>query len=341
VTRIVFATQAVDPLDPALAATIPMLRALAERVDELVVLADRAQAGVLPQNAHVDTFGARTQLGRGLRFERALISSLRPRPDAVVAHMVPRYVLLAAPLVRPQGIPLLLWYTHWHAPRDLRVAEKLVTRVASVDRRSFPLPSKKLVALGHGIDVAEFPCTEHPSANALHALALGRYSPAKGLETIVRALALVPDVRLTVHGPTSNELERRHRAELARLVDGLQLVDRVRLNEAVPRADVPRLFAEADVLVNNMRAGAPDKAVYEACASCLPALASNPVFDDVLEPELRFKREEPESLAAALTAFAELGAEARADLGRRLRSRVAERHSVAHWADGLLQAIRS
>ena len=37
-TRIVFATQVVDPEDPNLGAVVGMLRALAARVDEVVVL---------------------------------------------------------------------------------------------------------------------------------------------------------------------------------------------------------------------------------------------------------------------------------------------------------------
>ena len=63
---------------------------------------------------------------------------------------------------------------------------------------------------------------------------------------------------------------------------------RVTLGDAVPRAQVPSLFAGHDALVNNMRAGAPDKVVYEAAASCMPVLASNPVFDSFLDPEQRF-----------------------------------------------------
>ena len=318
-----------------------MVRALAERVDEVAVVTDHAAPGALPDNCVVHLFGARTRALRAVRFEAALASSLRPRPLAVVAHMVPLYVLFAAPLVRPLRIPLLLWYTHWYAGRLLRIAERTATGVVSVDRRSFPLASAKVTPLGHGIDVSEFPCTDRPGDSELRALVLGRYSPAKGLDTIVRGVARTPGVRLTLQGPTSNELERRHRGELAQLVDELDLGDRVELNDAVPRADVPGLFARSDVLVNNMRPGAPDKAVYEACAACLPALASNPVFDDVLEPELRFEREDPASLADALAAFAALGAAERIELGRRLRDRVVEGHSVEHWADGLLQAIRS
>jgi glycosyltransferase involved in cell wall biosynthesis len=327
--RLVFLTQAVDPAHPALAATIPKIRALAARVDEVVVLAQSANGAELPDNVEVRTFGASTRPGRVVQFERELARALPG--DAVVAHMIPAYVLLAAPLVRPRRIPLLLWYTHWKASAQLRVAERLATAVVSVDRRSFPLDSAKVRPIGHGIDVSEFACAERGAHEAVRALVLGRYSPAKGIETILRAVREVDGVEVELHGAALNELERRHRDELATLG--------VRLGDAVARAELPALFARSDVLVNNMEAGAPDKVVYEAAAACLPVLASNPVFDDLFAGyPLFFERESPESLAERLRWFAALSAGERAEIGRTLRERVARSHSVDTWADGIIEA---
>mgnify|MGYP003288506819 CR=1 FL=1 len=109
---------------------------------------------------------------------------------------------------------------------------------------------------------------------------------------MLRALAEVPDARLDVHGPALSTDERAHREELERLAGELGLGARVTLSDAVPRARVPELLAASDALVNNMRGGAPDKVVYEAAASCVPVLASNPVFDTLLDPEQRFARED-------------------------------------------------
>src|SRR5580765_3198976 len=109
--RLVFVTQQVDPAHPALAATVPKLRALAERVDEVVVLADGAVGEVLPENTRVRLFRDRRKVGRGVRFETALARELTPRPIGVVAHMCPIYAVLAAPLARPIGVPVVLWYT--------------------------------------------------------------------------------------------------------------------------------------------------------------------------------------------------------------------------------------
>jgi glycosyltransferase involved in cell wall biosynthesis len=327
--RLVFITQRVDAGDPILAATIPQIRALAARVDEVVVLAQSGSGDGLPDNVTVRTFGSASRIGRGVLFERSLIGALPA--DAVVAHMVPLYVVLAAPSVRARRIPLVLWFTHWRASLVLRIAERLATAIASVDRRSFPLESTKVHAIGHGIDVTEFACTERTDGRRLHALVLGRYSPAKGIATILEAARAADEVELELYGVALNELEQRHRRELERY--GFELGD------AVPRSRVPELFARADVLVNNMRSGAPDKVVYEAAAACLPVLASNPVFDELFgEFPLSFDRDDPAALAERLRWLARLSGEERTRIGRTLRERVSRQHSVETWAEGIIRA---
>jgi len=158
---------------------------------------------------------------------------------------------------------------------------------------------------------------------------------------VLRAVAAVGEgVRLNVHGPALSAEERTHREELRRLAAELPLEGRALLGDSVARAEVPALLREHDALVNNMRAGAPDKVVYEAAAGCLPVLASNPVFDSLLEPAQLFRREDPGELAERIRGMAALAPAERAELGRRLRERVAEHHSVQSWARGILDAAR-
>jgi glycosyltransferase involved in cell wall biosynthesis len=335
-SRLVFITQRIDRADPVLGATVAKVEALARRVDEIDVVAQHAAAEDLPANVRVRTFAAPDRVRRALRFERMLAQSLSPRPDGVVAHMIPAYVLLAAPLVRPRGIPLVLWYTHWKAHATLRVAERLASAIVSVDRRSFPLASAKVRGIGHGIDVSEFACSERNGGALLRALVLGRYSPAKGIETILQGVRAARDagveVDVELHGTAGSAAERGHRRKLEAL--GFPLGD------PVPRTQLRELFMRTDVLLNNMEAGSPDKVVYEAAAACLPVLASNPVFDELFQDlPLSFGRDDPASLAERLKQVAAMTAEERARVGRTLRERVAERHSVDTWAEGVLAAL--
>jgi hypothetical protein len=296
--RIVFATQAADPEHPVLGATLAKIRALADRVDEVVVLADSIDFEALPENCVAHSFAAPSQAGRGARYVAALAPELLRKPVAVLAHMSPVFALLAAPLARPLRVPLLLWFTQQAAGPSLQAAERVVDRLLTVDERSIPLRSSKVRAIGHGIDVAALPCVSerHPPLRRL--LGLGRYAPVKGWETALRSLTELPEATLALHGPT--------------LTDG-------------DRAELPRLQA----LVNATSGNAADKVVYEAAAACLPVFAASPVFDTLLPEQLRFHGDYPGSLAERIREY-EGGA------GQALRECVQAEHSVDHWAERVL-----
>jgi glycosyltransferase involved in cell wall biosynthesis len=333
----VFVTQRVDEADPALGATVAKLRALAARVDELVVLALSATPTDLPANVRVKTFGSRTQVGRALRYVAVLAPELRRRPVAVLAHMAPIYAVLAAPFTRPLRVPLLLWFTHWRASRMLQLAERLATRVLTVDRRSFPLASAKVTPIGHGVEVPELPVRRLDVDGVLRLLALGRTSAAKGLDAIIDGVVLVDDlaVELEIRGPALTEEERRHRAHL---------VERgARVEDPIPRPEVPALLAQVDALVNNMRAGALDKVVFEAAGAGLPVLVASEGFAELvdgIEPPLRFTQDDARSIAECIRGLAAAGPDVRRSIGEELRLRVQRDHSVERWADEVVTALR-
>jgi glycosyltransferase involved in cell wall biosynthesis len=330
--RLIFATQKLDSRDSILAATVPKVYALAERVDELVVLCDSAEPGIARGNIRVHEFGGATQLARGARFAGALASELRPRPDAFVAHMIPLYVLIAAPLLKPLHVRMALWYSHPTGHALVRAADTVADVILSVDATTFPLASRKLVAIGHGIDVGEFSCAdERTQHDGVRALALGRYAPIKGLDVVLRGAALAAErgvqVSVELHGMSGDP---RHKRELEQLAGELG-VDAV-FGDAVPRSEVPTLLAASDVLINATEGPSADKVVYEAAASCVPPLASSSAFADLLPEELRFDRARPETLADRLVSL---------DLRRRpeLREHVSAHHSVDSWADAVVATV--
>ena len=336
-TRILFATQQVDPTHPTLGAAAGMVGALAARVDEVVVLASAASLSDLPANVRFRSFAAPMQALRGLRFELQLARELtRGRPAALLAHMSPVYALLAAPLLRPLGVPMLLWFTQQRGGPSLARAARAVDTILSVDERSVPLASPKVRPIGHGIDTALFDCGERPRRDGgLHLLSLGRYSEVKGHDVAIRALPAFRGAELTVCGEEATENDARVRARLAKLAADLGLGDRVHLRDGVPRSEVPRLLAGADVLVNATHGASADKVVFEALAACTPVVAASPVFDRLLPSGLRFTDGDPAGLALAVRAAVALSAEER----RRLRARVEAEHSAGHWADEVLKAV--
>jgi len=342
--KLVFVTQTLDPEHGSLAQTLDLVGALANRVDDLVVLCRDTRWDEAPANVTVRTFDAATKVGRAVAFERALLSSSEGA-DAVFVHMVPTFLVLAAPLARARKLSLLLWYTHWHASRSLKLATRLCDVALSVDVSSFPLISGKVRGIGHAIEVSEF--TGEPPAQhegPLRLLALGRTARWKGLQTLVDAFRSVDlDATLELRGPSLTADERIHRQELAAAA-----IDdpRISLEQSLPRSEVPALLREADVLVSpaQPQTGATlDKAVYEAAACARPVVTTNAALAPFLAGlplQLLAPPQEPAALAHVLTGVVQATAEQRAAVGAELRRRVVEQHSLDHWADTVISIIR-
>ena len=251
--------------------------------------------------------------------------------------MIPVYVLLAAPLVRPRRIPLAALV---HALEG--VADAACRRAArDGDRQRRPRvrsrsSRRRCAAIGHGIDVNEFACTDRARTRGSAALVLGRYSPAKGLETILRGVQQVDGVEVEAARRGAERPGATAPCELERL--GFPLGD------AVPRARGVRAASPARTCsINNMEAGAPDKVVYEAAARVSAGARVESRLRRALRrlSALSFDRESPESLAetAALACGARRG-RAREDRPHAARACRASVTRWSTWADGILAAAR-
>lgn len=342
--KLVFVTQTLDPEHGSLAQTLDLVSALAARSDEVVVLCRDTQWDGTPANVTVRTFDAATKAGRVVAFERSLAASLHGA-DAVFVHMVPTFLVLAVPFARARKVPLLLWYTHWHASRSLKLATRLCDVALSVDTSSFPLTSAKVRGIGHAIDVSEFadePPLEHDGP--LRLLALGRTARWKGLQTLVDAFRSTDlDATLELRGPSLTADERVHREELA-----VAVADdaRISLEQPLSRAEVPALLRRADVLVSpaEPQAGTTlDKAVYEAAACARPVVTTNAALAPFLAGlplQLLAPPRASDALARVLVAVVQATVEQRAAVGAELRQRVVEQHSLDHWADTVISIVR-
>jgi glycosyltransferase involved in cell wall biosynthesis len=140
---------------------------------------------------------------------------------------------------------------------------------------------------------------------------VGRFQPWKGVDIAIRALAQLPEAMLLIAGAGEE------RARLERLVAGLDLRERVRFLGPVPRAELPRLYSSADLLLATSFASETfGIGLVEAQACGLPVVASRfggfPEVVDEGRTGLLVPPRDPQALAAAVRELLEDPARRRA-----------------------------
>jgi glycosyltransferase involved in cell wall biosynthesis len=347
-TRLIFVTQLVDRKHSVLGVTVDLIRALSQRCESVVVVANEVRDAPSDLGAELISLGKEHGAGkllRGARYYRAIVDVARgARPHALVAHMCPVYLNLAVPIAKAFGIRTFLWYAYPRVSITLLTAEQLADCVVTALPESYPRSSSKVRAIGHSIDVSVFQyVSPRPAEGPLRLVSVARTAPEKHHDTTLLAIASARrriDVTLRIAGASMTPVERWHRVELDRMIDDLDLRSIVSLDEAVPRYDVPRLLADSDCLVSAAFAGGADKAVLEAMAVGRPALVSNPAFEPMLgdiSPALMFREADADDLADKMEGMARASSSQRVAIGTSLRRHIEDEHSLAHWVDQMVE----
>ena len=361
--RIVFVTQAYAPSETLLGVTADWVQALGTRFAGVDVIAQRAPEAprLLPRARtalRVASMGKDRGVGR-VGQSAALVASIARaarRARAIFVHMVPRYVLLVAPIARLAGVPIILWYAHGTADRALRMAVPFVNRVVTPTRDSFPLAGRgvdgKVRVTGHGIDEMR----HAPGATVAEpglVLSAGRLSPVKRHELAIEAVVGGPvGSRLVIAGSplhdgdvayrdrlvSQSASERDQHPQFSRTSPSAQ----VSFVGDVPFEEMPATYRRAWVLAHASRTGSLDKVVLEAAACGTLVVSSAPSSRAVLDavPGLSVPDGDDEAFVARVREVLGWSVARRAAAGQALRLAVVTGHSLDHWADRVTSAIR-
>jgi len=284
---------------------------------------------------------------RALEFYRTLNKLLRHNHyDACFIHMIQLFAVMGAPLIKPRGIPMTLWYAHKSTPLTLKLAEKWVDQVVTASPESFRLPTSKVRIVGHGIDTDHFIPGPPRAAAAFNLLSVSRIAPIKRLEIMISAVKTLHEqgftsLRLRLVGSVYPQ-DEAYAAGLRRLIHDAGLDHAISLPGPIRHADVLAEYHQADAVLNMSATGSVDKAVLEGMACALPVITANEAFQTMLAPwadTLLVPPDSPEQLAARLKTLLTMPAPQRAALGAALRAIVIESHSLAHLMPLLISSL--
>jgi glycosyltransferase involved in cell wall biosynthesis len=346
--KLLFLTQVLDADDAVLGFVPRWIEALARRVERVRVVAlDVGNTAGLPPNVDWRAIGRRGLVLRWWRYRTALDEALgRDGFDAVLAHMVPRYALLAEGPARRHGARLYLWYTHAAVDARLVRASNVVKKVFTASAASLRIDTPRRVVTGHGIDLHHFGRREEDPAVPARILAVGRLTPAKDPLTVLEAVRILRaegrDLRLDLVGGGLTVADREYGERVRQAIARSGMETAVDLCGAVPYRDVARWYERASVVVNASHTGSIDKVVLEAMASRRPVVSCNEAVPPLLaalagrEHALAFAKGDAPGLARRVAALLDLPRAEREQLGLDLRAIVARDHEVEQLAARLV-----
>jgi glycosyltransferase involved in cell wall biosynthesis len=159
---------------------------------------------------------------------------------------------------------------------DRIAADTVAARSEIVDR--LHVGPEKVAVAGAGVDDEWFKLPRTP-AEPPYLLAVGTVEARKDLETAVRAVATIPDVKLVSAG-----VQTVYAVGVNRLARELGVSDRVELRGFVGEAELRELYAAAAALVFPSQYEGFGLPPLQALAARLPVVASDiPVLREVLD----------------------------------------------------------
>lgn len=344
-------TQKVNQNDAILGFFVEWLDRMAARVDRLQVIALEGGGFDLPKNVEVISLGkdeGAGSLAMLVRFQKVLWRLCRKeKPHTILCHMVPRYVLYAAPLAKLFRVPIDLWYTHKGVDKYLRMAHPFLRHAFTASKESFRLESPKKVVTGHGINTERFKPDEDAKGGGI--LTVGRVTPSKDQQVIVEAVARLKekrsreDLQTRIVGEPLLDSDREYLGRIKSIVTREGLEGLVHFAGTVPHGRLAEEYRRARITVNASHTGSVDKVVLEAMAAGSLPLTCNesfiPLLGDLAE-KLAFEKGNPDDLAERIGHLLDLGEGEREELARRLREIVIRDHGLDDLIDKILRKMK-
>ena len=179
-------------------------------------------------------------------------------------------------------------------------------------------------------------------SSAFKIITIGRISPAKDYETLIRAAEILKKenlrFRIEIIGGVGAPEQEKYLSELKKMIVESGLEDVLIFVGGIPHEEIINYLAAADLFVNMSRTGSLDKAILEAMAAGLSVVTSNEAAVKMLSAfaeQMVFPQKDFQALAERIKFFIKLPDLEREKYGGSLRKIVETEHGLK----GLIEKI--
>lgn len=175
-----------------LAATSSWVKSFSSQISKVKVYATHVGRTDKIENVEIYEIGGGSIKSKVKAFYRLIkIARLINRNSIVFYHMASKPAALLGLLFKLKGVKQGLWYSHSRAPLHLFPATVFVNEIFSSTKNSFPIQTKKLNAIGHGLTT---PSSNLVFEERIGKIMVGRLAKVKNIEKAIYSISNSEDL---------------------------------------------------------------------------------------------------------------------------------------------------
>ena len=294
--KIIILNLATDVDDTVLGFTTEWINELSHYFDHIYVLS--MKVGKLEVNNNISVFPLKEKSSNSkitllLNFYKNLFYITRNNNiSACFAHMTPKQLLFAFPILKINKIKSLLWYEHSNVNLILRLSSFICDKSVSASSSGFNIKSNKHLITGHGINNKLFYPKKKISFRKKfkEIVYVGRISKIKNIHILLYAinnLVKFEDInfKFSIYGDTLGLNSKAYFLELNDYIKSNKLEKYVFFKKGLNHKDLNSIYNNADLIISLSSTNSLDKVLLEAMSTGTLILTSNIAFRDILSKD--------------------------------------------------------
>ena len=260
----------------------------------------------------------------------------RENYDKVFVHMNQEYVILGGLLWKMWGKKVFFWRNHPKGGFFTDLAVSLSYKVFCTSKFSYTAKFAKTELMPAGIETDYFVNSNYPAGKeGINLLFLGRISPIKDLETLIKSLAIAREEGekffLNIVG-AAGEKDKQYPERMKNLITKLELGEYVKFWGKASHKKTLEFYNKNDIFINLTGSGSLDKTTLEAMSCEKLVLVCNESFRDIFPKDwhdiMIFKEGDANDLARKIIGLSKMEADKKTFIAKEARKIVIENHSL-------------
>lgn len=339
--KLLMITRKVDNRDALAGFAYNWVKSIGANLDKLYVITWQKSDGAgLADN--IEIISLPSGKFKKVLFLQIKLLQLLPKVDGIFCHMNPEYTIIVAPLAKIFRKKIVSWYTHKSITIRRRLVEVWADKIVTASELSFRQPwfKNKVEVIGHGIEVDLFkPTTVIKDSEFFNIISVGRISPTKGYESIIKAIDILENkkIKLSIVGDVILEYQRSYLTSLKTMTTVMNLAHQVEFIGWVANDDMPPYYQQADLFINMSGTGSVDKVVLEAMSSGCLVLSSNEAFREIIGDEFMVAGSDPQSLATKIDGIMHMSIDKKSEIRERFRQIIIADYELGKLAKKIIK----